>query len=459
MIRTQQLNQANESKSTFERRPSQRFTSRRSRMDRTRPNITSSSSLASTAGTRYVACPVNNNKTSNCTDRQAPSSTSASDQTNPMPTKAGQASSNQARAMAESKNKILSNEKLDNTENQQLQQMQNSTKPANIVINSVTSRQQLLHSKPVKPPTVPPSVSYNSIQAQQQQQIKSQTMTTTQSNHPSNTTNQNILHHHRNQSSDLERLSNVTGSFDGPESLGSSNGGNRAYNPTPSATTATITDLNNHDFLSQIQANNNFNNNNSLTKPHTKLSSQNHHAYVNYKAPDAQPPPPPPPKNFDKGFRELSQQHPHPLTASRLASSQAQEEPLEISLRRVVRISSVSDLHSEPGGVTSAVPTSTQQTHSIPPSHNYRSPQPSSNHHFQQQNHQQQSINQRAIQQGEIISSSSMPPPPPPPPQKHLHSNSSQLLNQTNQSINNSGKPQHHHSSGGLTKPICVTEL
>ena len=413
MMRTQQMNQANESRSTFERRPSQRFTSRRSRMDRTRPNITSSSSTTA----------INNNRTTISADRQAPSSTES--------------------------------------QQRQVQQIPNSSKPANIVINSVTSRQQLLHSKPVKPPTVPQSVTSNSIQTQQHLQRPQQTKShVTQSNQLNNTSNQNIQHH-RNQSSDLERPSTVTSSFDGPESLGSISS-NRAYNSFQSATSsATITDLNNQ-FFSQIPTNNNnHNNNDSLTKPHAKLSQQNQHAYVNYRPPDAQPPPPP--RNFDKGFKELNQhqqQHSRPQMAHHVASSQAQEEPLEISLRRVVRISSVSDLHSEPGGVTSPYQKSAQQAHSTLTTSNYRS-QPQSNHHFH--NHYNQTINQRAIQQGEMISSSSMPPPPPPPSQKHFHSNSQQMLNQANQANStgdkNVNKPQHHHSSGGLTKPICVTEL
>jgi hypothetical protein len=303
MMRTQQMNQANESKSTFERRPSQRFTSRRSRMDRTRPNITSSSSSTST----------NNNRTLNSTDRQAPSS-GAKEQAGSTQSKTGPTNTNQPRATVESKQKNSTGDRLEHTEahqrQQQIQHIPNQAKPANIVINSGTSRQQLLHSKPVKPPTVPPA-SYNTAQAQhhhqqQQQQIKSQT---TQSN---STTNKNI-HHHRNQGSDLERSSTATSSFDGPESLGSSIN-NRVHNPA----SLTITDLNNHEFHSQT----NNHNNNNLIRPHAKSQ----HAYANCKAPDA--PPPPPPKNFDKGFRELNQQlQTQPSVAPRLAPSQPPPPP------------------------------------------------------------------------------------------------------------------------------------
>lgn len=437
MMRSQQLDQTNDSKPAFERRPSQRFTSRRSRVDRTRPNLSGSSASAATNRTRT---------TNNTTERQAtaaaaaPTASNEQQEANSAPIKNG---AFQAKPVPETRQKMQSNEISDHADsNLQRQQQSNSTKPANIVISGVASRQQLLHSKPVKPPTVPQSISFSSIQ---QQQAKSQAA---QSNSSSSNQSSN---QYRNHSLDLERSSSMaTASFDGPESLGSGGGASNRGNISISSTG--FMESNNHNYNnSQTQPNTDFiNNNDSLARVHAKqLQTQTQHAYADHKAPEA-----PQPRNLDKVLRDFDQQ---PTAVPRLsAHNQTHEEPLDVSLRRVVRISPQSDIHNDSKAL--APMKAPQQANSIlQPLHSHQPIPPSYNHYPQQnQNHHQQSITQRALQQGEMISSSSMPPPPPPPFQNHLATNPNQMLGQTN---NSNSKPQHHQSSSGITKPICVTEL
>ena len=156
MLRTQQINQANENKSTFERRPSQRFTSRRSRTDRTRPTIISSSS--STGNMRINSSINNNNRSTNHgndhSHDEIKSNTTLPNSNN---------RNNEARAPAQER----PNENQVNPLQHGHYQQQYSSQKQNLVLNNrnpvvSTSRHgQLKQGKPVKPPTVPPTP-YNS---------------------------------------------------------------------------------------------------------------------------------------------------------------------------------------------------------------------------------------------------------------------------------------------------------
>lgn len=224
MMRAQQQNRSNENKSTFERRPSQRFASRRSRMDRTRPNITSSSSASTT----------NKNNTNN------------SNNNNP------HSDSNNSTA-----NNIESNSQANQLKPAINDAPQRPAKP-NIVINSGASRNPLLQSKPVKPPTVPPGAPYGVTQVKANSQ------------QPAVSINNNSIHHYLKdrQITEFSDCANVSATTPGQEHA-------QSINPT--------------HVHSKLQPN---------------MSVKAHH-YINYKPPDSQPPPPPPPKPFDnKAHRE-----------------------------------------------------------------------------------------------------------------------------------------------------------
>lgn len=236
MMRGQQMDQSSDSKSTFERRPSQRFASRRSRMDRTRPNIISSSANKnSNINNNNIA--INNNNTNH--------------------------SSNDNKTLPSGKNESISNKP---NESQQVSQQQSSTVKPNIVMNSVTSRHQLSHGKPVKPPTVPSSVSFAGITQQaklqdhHQQQIKSN-----QSVNNNNIHQQSISERRKADFADAEPLSKVS--------------------------------IDRYDQSNQSA----FQNVNSSIHPQSKSQPQplkSHHNYINYKPPNA--PPPPTPKTYDQ---------------------------------------------------------------------------------------------------------------------------------------------------------------
>lgn len=459
-MRTQQLNQANESTSRFERRPSQKYPSRRSRMDRTRPNITSSAS-SSTADANIA-----NKSESSGANKTTP--TSASNHQS-----VGNAYAPMSSRQQQQENKLttatVNSATIDKMPLSKVSTMHDSnnignhhSKPASIVSSgpqAATRQQQLLHSKPVKPPTVPPtSVSYTTLAIAQQQQHQRQSQSSVPVSH--NLSNSN---HIKNLDLDYNNPTGATSFVDhqmikSPSDFGST-GGVR---------------------MSSV--------------------SQQPNSFSYSKSPEDQQSPPPPPKSFDKGYKALDYNLARPIPSA------SRPEDLEISLRRVVRISSASDLHQSGessamsvshNGAQSMTHTSTGGGAPVKPAPGHLYPQhtqsqhhssslsyqpaPTNHHNYPQHHH-----SQRALQQGELISSSSMPPPPPPPPSlshKTSHSSSSQVLNSTrsfgsphmsppntgaggsnsnlnnNNNNNNSNKPQHHHSSSGLTKPICVTEL
>lgn len=266
MIRNQQLSQANENKSTFERRPSQRFASRRSRMDRTRPNITSSSSAAANA-----------NKTNNTNHSTNDNNTSS----------VGNKSN-------DSNNRTSSLKPSENQSHSQSTQQQPTVKP-NIVINSGTSRHQLSHSKPVKPPTVPTSVSYTL--PQQLHAKSSTTIQQSKSNQPAVSMNNNSIHHHHHHASS-DRMSDYPVKDQ------------EAVNVNTEADQLQDHHHNSPTVTSQAHVY-------SKSQP---ITSKSHHTYINYKPPDAQPPPPP------KASKEQQQQ--------RVIISEEEEHQVESSINR-----------------------------------------------------------------------------------------------------------------------------
>jgi len=321
MIRAQQLNQSTESKSTFERRPSQRFASRRSRLDRTRPNINFNNS----GNNKNNA--TNGNTVSNAKD--VPAANKGKEQNNHVTTKS---------------NDIP---------------IQPITKPNVTTSGGGTLRHQLSHGKPVKPPTVPPNASFGLTQptpsAGQQK-----------SNQAIVSINNNTIHHIPDKKLEGE-----------------------------SARSDVLSKPLDNDCRERSKSEH-------IVAPRQKSTKTNHHTYINYKAPDAQPPPPPlPPPKIDN--------------EEQLKIPRADEE-LEPSARRVGPRNTHNSQHSESSNSGQNIP--------IP----------------------------RTYLQGEKINSSSMPPPPPPP---HIapRSISNQVLNQIGK------QPQQHHSQSGLIKPICVTEL
>lgn len=227
MMRTQQQTQSNESKSTFERRPSQRFASRRSRMDRTRPNITSSSSANK-----------NNTKSSSSNNLHNDSNKTSAN------------------------NMIETNSQVNQSKLACNDTPLGTVKP-NIVINSGSSRHQILQSKPVKPPTVPPGASYGITQ------------TKSTSQQPAVSINNNNIHHYLKdrQLADFSDCADVLVT-------------------TPSQEHAQSTNSNsNSNFLTHV---------NSKSQPNVPVKS---HHYLNYKPPDSQPPPPPKPF-YNKALKE-----------------------------------------------------------------------------------------------------------------------------------------------------------
>lgn len=275
MIRAQQLNQANENKSNFERRPSQRFASRRSRMDRTRPNITSSSS--STAVTANKNSNLNSNNNNHSTkDNNVSAVISKPSDTNSLP---------------------------NNKPTNESQAHQATVKP-NLVISGGNPRHQLSNSKPVRPPTVPPSASFGVTQLKPVGQQQKSTQPAVSIN------NNNILHQASDRRSDFTETDTVKAAKTHPTS-------ERLDHNLPTVKP-----------------------NASISHAHSKsqqIPIKSHHTYINYKPPDTQPPPPP--KDFDKGYKELQR-----VTIS-------DEDHSESKIRRVNR-STASDQLGEGGHVS-----------------------------------------------------------------------------------------------------------
>lgn len=196
MARAQQMNlenQASENRSTFERRPSQRFASRRSRIDRTRPNITINSSAAaktnSASATNSANMGVHNNSTS-CRGAIIKKENAGVNDISGMVN----------RASADNRTSDTSGTAATN-----LNHSDNQGPSVVKVINSSTGRHPLPQSKPVKPPTVPPNVSYGLIQ--QQPSVKSPVISASSlsisssnnnnNNNNSNTNNNNVIQHNK----------------------------------------------------------------------------------------------------------------------------------------------------------------------------------------------------------------------------------------------------------------------
>lgn len=245
MMRAQQQTRANENKSTFERRPSQRFASRRSRMDRTRPNITSSSSASATTTN-------NNNTTTTTTTNNNKSNTTNSSNSNNVHTEGNNNISSSANNAIDSISQVNQSKQVSNDT------PQGTVKP-NIVVNSGASRHPILQSKPVKPPTVPPGAPYG---------ITMQTKQAT-NQAPSVSINNNNIHHYLKdrQTTDFSDCADLLVSKPSQEHAQSTN--------------------QNSNFSAHIH---------SKSQPNMPIKS---HHYINYKPPDSQPPPPPPPKPFD----------------------------------------------------------------------------------------------------------------------------------------------------------------
>lgn len=282
MIRAQQINQANDSKSTFERRPSQRFASRRSRVDRTRPHISSSSLSANASKTSNV------NTSSNITSSLSASAIAA----NRFSTSTGGGSDaiTNTTATKLDGNKIL----LENSKSSADGSIQyNQAAKSNLVINSGASRHQLpVQIKPVKPPTVPMNASYEVAQSKDP----------SKSNHAlSNTINNN---------------NNVT----------STNEANFEKKRFEAPATTSNQDKNG----SKVH----LGGNDSNQEPSAQSSSiKSHNSYINYKRPDSQPPPPPQtaPRSLSNQTLNQSvvktQHHSQPMQQPQNHHHQSQSQP------------------------------------------------------------------------------------------------------------------------------------
>lgn len=479
-LRAQQLNQANETKSTFERRPSQRFTSRRSRMDRTRPNITSSAAInKSTPGSKQT----DSTNKSTTTNHQSIGNKQQDIKPNTITAAVNDKTVSSARSNPNTKqsDNIVGHHHQSKSAAGTIINSAGSTTPNSIGPQAAT-RQQLLNSKPVKPPTVPStSLSYSSLSKPTQSQS---TATVNGNKH------KNCI---QNLDLDYNKPSSGTSFID-----------HQNIAPLPVDYSASMLTAKVASNVRTFATNNAIEPHDSMYPTGTQqgtnqVSSHSEDKSFNDQQSISQPPPPP--KNFDKGFKTIEYEY----QGQSMSSSSNRSDGFETSFRRVVRISSATDLHSssEPNAISTSQngPQSitfspsnlhSQHLHNAHNSHpsyqNHYHHQNQHNYHQHHQHHQQQQHSplnnnrhshhhhsHRTLQQGELISSSSMPPPPPPPPlniHKGSHSSSNQMLsssslysgsqignNNNNVNNNNINKPQHHHSSSGLTKPICVTEL
>lgn len=427
MMRAQQLNSFNDSKSTFERRPSQRFASRRSRMDRTRPNITSSASVSNVANNNNNNNNhhVNNNNSRQLKDHKNVIGTETKKQKQPLDNNSKQNISNStsiATPNTRRENYVSLpnlNPSDDNTKQiqpiiannhtQKNQQQTLGSKPTVAIING-SARHQMSNSKPVKPPTLPTNASFSIIQPQ----IKSSAPSTNNQNTNMSEIGVNINNNNNNinnnQYSATEKRSSYVESdigmkYDHHQQIKNPRFHNNHQSTSTNSTIAAVTSLEtNHSAISNIKAKPNLGN--------SKLSSQNS---KNFKPPETQPPPPPPPKSFQE-------------------------------VQNVAQISMRSDQKPEP-------PTRKINMNRI------------------------QSDKQRQ-RDGDMKHPSSMPPPPPPPirpPPRSMPNmnNSTSIINNShinnynnsipNISNNNSKSEQqldtHQQAHSNLIKSICVTEL
>lgn len=168
MMKPQQASEPAEAKSTFERRPSQRFASRRSKIERSRPNITSSASATA------PAFPTSQSSQPTTSDRE-----------------------NQSNVTARREN-YNSLPNLNPNENTSQSQHQAGTK-SNVAIINGTARHQMSHSKPVKPPTVPSNISLSLTS-----QARSSNTTQQYKTSPSEVTNNNSIHQQSHEPSDID---------------------------------------------------------------------------------------------------------------------------------------------------------------------------------------------------------------------------------------------------------------
>lgn len=493
MLRAQQLNEANENKSTFERRPSQRFASRRSqRMERTRPNITGGggsratihNNPATTANTNNPATGRSTAANSNHMNINQNTNTATSDNKNHGTSKAGNNISNSDNLNHGAALTSLPGNATNHQHNQTATASgTNNNQPSNIVINnsnnSGTNSTRYV-GKPVKPPTVPMTASYGvtSSQHQQPQVLKSipSPILPHNNNNSSKILNNNNTNSIQQQRNHSDMTSNSKLGYDSPSSSFAAKSAPKLpvrYEPED------------HSNQQSFQE--------SRSQSGQAKQQQQQHTYINYKPPNTQPPPPP--KNFDKGYKELLQSHqpnnhlhqynPHvqqmhnnsgPNQHNRLSLDETLDQKLEqqqlqqgVAQSRRPIVHSSNDLQTFEPSVVVPIPVTAPNHQTI-----NQPSQPSSLPPLPPQ-----------IQPRSQINKMSMPPPPPPPLQssaataiatpgatftsnapyhKASRSVSSQMLNKPPQPpTTGTSQQQSHHakhnSQGSLVKPICVTEL
>lgn len=275
MMRAQQLNQSNENRSNFERRPSQRFASRRSRTDRTRPNITSSASASALATTTNNNRNING-KTMNTSEKV--DTNHQNNQTTP---------SNTRRENYASLPNLNPTEEQANHHNQTNNNSNAPITKHNAAINNSNHRHQMLNIKPVKPPTLPTNASFSITP--QSKSISNQPKSN--SSEISVNNNNNIINNYNHQYSNERRSSYVE-----------SDCGSSIMQQKPDLIIGYDAKLTNESDL---------NNQNSKSQPILPMKQQTSQiSYKNYKAPESlPPPPPPPPKAFESGAHEDEKQH------------------------------------------------------------------------------------------------------------------------------------------------------
>lgn len=303
MIRAQQINQANDNRSTFERRPSQRFASRRSRMDRTRPNIINIGNKTSSTNN------INNNNNNNTTTNNNNINHSTIINNNQPVGNKNETNNKQSEAHHQQQQQHVS------------QQQQSSTTKPSVVMNSITSRHQLPHGKPVKPPTVPSSVSFSGItqQINKQQDYNQQQTKSNQSsvNINNNNNNNNLQQPRKIDFSDSEALPSSKISVDPFD-----------HNNQPAASQNVNSSLHSH----------------SRSQP---APTKSNHNYMNYKPPDAQPPPPPPLKSYDQNQKQVQRM---------TKSEEKQDQQVLAANRRATRLTNSGEFEQNNESFSSGAP-------------------------------------------------------------------------------------------------------
>ena len=269
MIKNQPQREIEERKPTFERRPSQRFTSRRSRVDRTRPHITNNSVATSK------------------------STTNSSQKNQAHLAKANQSNTNKA-------NSDISDVTVRNIKTATTTTTATAQKTAEETSNRIhqratkpntgnISRHKLPQIKSVKPPTVPQDVSYKLILQSQKQQI----ISANNNNNNSNSINQN-------KGAEMIRSTETKDSGGGASARTQMFSSNSEQQEEP-RDQSTGEAANKATYAKQSKA-----------QLALSVKQANHHTHMNY-----QPPPSPLPplesfdKNIDREFRQSGQRIDH----------------------------------------------------------------------------------------------------------------------------------------------------